>query len=69
MPSSVIRFFHYDAGARELLIGFQTGKRYVYQEVPEEVFNGLRSAASRGEYFNDHMRDRFNFVRRAEEKS
>lgn len=64
MPSSVIQFFHYDADARELLIGFQSGKRYVYEDVPPDVAAGMTGASSRGEYFNEHIRDRYNFRRR-----
>ena len=64
MPSSVIQFFHYDADKRDLLIGFQSGKQYVYEDVPPEIANGLKAAGSRGEYFNDQIRDRYKFRRR-----
>ena len=64
MPSSVIQFFHYDADQRELLIGFQSGKRYVYEDVPPDIAAALKAAPSRGEYFNDHIRDRYTFRRR-----
>ena len=63
MPSSVIQFFHYDADARELLIGFQSGKRYVYEDVPPDVAAAMKDASSRGEYFNQHIRDRYTFRR------
>ena len=68
MPSSVIQFFHYDADAQELLIGFQSGNQYVYESVPPDIAAGLKSASSRGEYFNDHIRDRYNFRRRGKER-
>src|SRR5687767_1199696 len=35
MPSTVIRSFSYDDAARELRIVFQSGRPYVYQEVPK----------------------------------
>jgi hypothetical protein len=39
MPSSsVIRSFEYDPPRRELLIVFQSGRRYIYQAVPPATF-------------------------------
>jgi hypothetical protein len=71
MPSSVIRRFVYDATERALWIEFVTGRRYVYEEVPEEVAQALGSAFSKGTYFNTRIRDRFECreVTRAETES
>ncbi|HEU4627350.1 MAG TPA: KTSC domain-containing protein [Steroidobacteraceae bacterium] len=60
MPSAVIRSFDYDEARREL---FQSGKRYVYRDVPPEIFARMKMAFSKGEFFNEHVRDRFAFVR------
>jgi lysyl-tRNA synthetase class 2 len=70
MPSSsVIRSFEYDPRRRELLIVFQSGRRYTYQAVPPATFEGLKSAASHGDYFNAHIREQFGFVREETSKS
>ena len=63
MPSAVIRSFEYDPAKLELRIVFQTGRCYVYQEVPEAIYRGMKGAFSKGEYFNDHIREHFRFVR------
>ena len=63
MPSTVIRYYHYDAGRRELRIGFQSGKRYTYEDVPVEIYESMKAAYSKGEYFNAHIRDRFRYRR------
>ena len=63
MPSTVIRSFEYDAETRELRVLFQSGRSYVYQQVPPETFDGMRRAFAKGEYFNAEIRDRFPFVR------
>ena len=63
MPSTVIRFFRYDAERRELLVGFQSGRRYTYQDVPEEIFLGMKAAFSKGEFFNAHIRNKYPFIR------
>jgi hypothetical protein len=61
MPSSVIRRFVYDPAARELWIEFVTGRRYVYEDVPDEIAQALGSAPSKGAYFNICIRDHFEF--------
>jgi hypothetical protein len=63
MPSAVIRSFDYDDGRRELRIRFQSGKSYIYQDVPRETFDAMKRSFSKGEFFNEHIRDHFRFVR------
>ena len=61
MPSSVIRRFTYDAARRELHVEFVTGRRYVYDEVPQAVADAFRAAFSKGVFFNARIRDAFCF--------
>lgn len=61
MPSTVIRRFAYDTGRRELWVEFVSGRRYVYQEVPESVADAFRGAFAKGIYFNSRIRDSFVF--------
>jgi hypothetical protein len=63
MPSSVIRSFRYDTGRRNLHIEFQSGRRYGYQDVPPESYAAMKAAFSKGEFFNDQIRDQFACVR------
>lgn len=63
MPSTVIRSFAYDTGRRELLIVFRSGRHYVYEAVPEETYTAMRAARSKGEFFNERIRERFAFRR------
>jgi hypothetical protein len=63
MPSRVIRFFRYDAARSELVVTFQSGKCYRYEQVPVELYESMRNAFSKGEFFNAHIRDRFSFRR------
>jgi len=49
VPSTVIRWFNYAPGKRELLIGFRSGREYAYLDVPEEVFLAMQRAYSKGE--------------------
>lgn len=61
MPSTVIRSFDYRPDSRELLIDFQTGRRYVYFDVPGDEVEALEAAFSKGRHFNAHIRDRYRF--------
>ena len=59
MPSTVIRRFVYCPDNRELWVEFNSGRRYVYSDVPSEVADTFRSAFAKGVYFNTRIRDRF----------
>jgi lysyl-tRNA synthetase class 2 len=63
MPSTVIHSFSYNAMTRELSIIFQTGRRYTYEDVPEEIFKRMVGAFAKGEFFNSHIRNCFRFRR------
>jgi hypothetical protein len=63
MPSSVIRKFSYIAEKNALEITFVSGKRYRYLGVPETLYQQMREAFSKGEFFNEHIRDHFGFER------
>jgi hypothetical protein len=63
VPSSVIQSFVYDKEERRLVVRFVSGKVYRYEEVPAAIAEGFGTAASKGTYFNDVIRDRFPFVR------
>ena len=62
MPSAVIQSYRYDKARQELLVVFQSGRRYLYQNVPQETADGMKSAFAKGVFFNAHIRDRFGFV-------
>ena len=62
MPSSVIRSYRYDPIEQQLDLVFVSGRRYRYHEVPEETFDAMRRAFSKGEFFNDYIRDQFRFT-------
>ena len=63
MPSGVIRSFDYDEERRELRVLFRSGKRYIYREVPPDIFVRLKTSFSKGEVFNEHIRNHFPFIR------
>ena len=63
MPSTVIRKFGYDAAEQRLDVVFQTGRAYSYHDVPPDLYEAMKSAFAKGEFFNAHIRGRFRFTR------
>ena len=45
-----------------MTVTFVTGRRYVYQGVPQDVVTAFRSAPSRGAFFNVEIRDEYDYV-------
>jgi hypothetical protein len=62
VESSVIRSIEYDDEERALLITFTSGLAYRYAAVPEVEYDALLSAASKGVFFNDRIKDRYPFT-------
>jgi hypothetical protein len=65
MPSTVIQSFNYESASRQLVIEFQSRQRYVYYDVPAEVFRQMQASGSRDAYFSLHIRDRYSYSRLA----
>lgn len=61
MPSSVVRYFSYDAGARRLRIHYVSGEIYDYFEVPSKVFESMKRAGSKGTFLNTRIKGKFTF--------
>jgi hypothetical protein len=59
MPSTAIRNLFYVPAKRELWVTFVSGRRYVYADVPSDVFDAFNTASSRGAFFNHKIRDRY----------
>jgi hypothetical protein len=52
-------FVEYDDDAGDLYITFTSGKIYRYLHVPSQIYEGLLDAESKGEFFNQNIRDSF----------
>ena len=63
MPSSVIRNYRYRPHEQELDITFVSGRAYRYLHVPPKVYEDMRASFSKGEFFNQRIRDHFAFER------
>jgi len=61
MPSSVIKHIIYDAASATLRIVFVSGMVYDYKDVPENVYQSLKTSRSKGTYLNKHIKNNYHF--------
>lgn len=63
VESSSLLSIGYDHAARTLEIEFRSGASYRYLAVPATVFEELKKAPSKGRYFAQSIRGRYEFQR------
>jgi hypothetical protein len=61
MPSTVIRHFSYDEPQRRLRVTFTSGDVYDYFDVPPDLPADWRAAFSKGIFFAERVRDRYDY--------
>lgn len=61
MPSTVIRKFTYDSEKERLYVTFLSGKVYVYLNVPEDVYEEMKAAFSKGKFLNENIKGKYTF--------
>ena len=59
--STAIARIEHDPNSRHLQIWFrESSGPYTYFNVPESVYRAFLTAPSKGQYFNDHIRDQYS---------
>jgi hypothetical protein len=61
MPSTVIKSFSYDAVKQRLRVIFISGMIYEYKKVPQEVYDEMKAAFSKGIYLNERIKGFYEF--------
>ncbi len=62
VQSTALEQVGYDPASGELRATFHdSGRTYVYRDVPPDLYDGLLFADSLGAFFNTHIRDSFAF--------
>jgi hypothetical protein len=61
--SSNIAGFDYDAAQQILVVEFNHGGRYNYYDVPEQVYEGMRAATSKGQYLAQNVKNIYRYAR------
>ena len=61
--STMIKSIEYWPKAKELFVEFRkTGKVYSYQDVPAALFNEFMGADSKGKYFNQFIKTKYQYA-------
>ena len=63
VTSSNLKWVSYNSRSHEMLIQFQSGAVYQYWDVPGNISQGLVQADSPGKFFNQNVRNRYNYKR------
>ncbi len=53
----------YEPDVEDLTLTFQDDSQYLYRNVPNQVYRGLCSAGSPGQYFDRQIKGRFGYER------
>jgi KTSC domain len=61
--SSNIARFRYTKETMVLTVEFKNGGRYDYYDVPENIYNGMKSAASVGQFLAQNIKGKYRYAR------
>lgn len=61
--STNLDLYTFDDETKELVITFQTGRRYAYSGVPVAVVTALLEAESAGKFFAANIRNTYSYTR------
>jgi hypothetical protein len=61
MPSSVVAAIRYDVPSSTLRVIYVSGKVYDYKNVPEKIYKEMKTATSKGEFLNKHIKPKYEF--------
>jgi lysyl-tRNA synthetase class 2 len=59
--SSMMNRIDYEESTKELDITFTSGKTYRYLDVPPEIYGALVDADSKGQFFNEYIKNEFAY--------
>ena len=61
IQSSNIRKTEFDTETKELVVEFNNGLRYSYENVPHQVYTQFRMSESQGKYFNSKIAKNYKY--------
>jgi len=61
--SSNIAGFDYIKERQILIVEFKDGARYNYFDVPEQIFEGMKNASSKGQYLAQNVKGVYRYAR------
>jgi hypothetical protein len=61
--SSNVAAFCYDETSQTMTVEFKSGSRYNYYDVPPHVYEGMKTADSKGKYLNAYIKGQYRYAR------
>lgn len=61
IKSTNIRKTEYDTELKSLVVEFNNGIRYQYEEVPHQIYTRFRMAESQGKFFTTDISKKYNY--------
>jgi aspartokinase-like uncharacterized kinase len=63
IQSSNIRKTEFDTESKELIVEFNNGLRYLYENVPHQLYTQFRMSESQGKFFNSKIAKSYQYKR------
>lgn len=63
VDSSTISRMAYDETRKVLSVEFKNGSRYEYYDLPINVFQQMKAAASKGQFLSANIKGRYRYAR------
>jgi hypothetical protein len=63
IQSSNIRKTEFDSESKELIVEFNNGLRYLYENIPHQVYTQFRMSESQGKFFNSKIAKSYQYKR------
>ena len=64
IKSSNVKRSEYDLDSKKLLIEFNNGIKYEYDDVPHKIYTQFRLAESQGKFFTTNIAKSFKYVKK-----
>jgi len=61
IKSSNLKLTDYDVESKKLIVEFNNGLKYEYEDVPHQVFTSLRRSESQGSFFNKNISKNYKY--------
>jgi len=61
IQSSNIKFTQYDTSTKKLLVEFNSGLKYEYDDVPHQLYTQFRMSESQGKFFSGKIAKNFKY--------
>lgn len=61
IKSSNIKSTEYDTESKDLVVEFNNGAKYLYSDVPHQIFTKFRLAESQGKFFTTDIAKKYSY--------